>query len=1330
MGAGNTEAAESTLAGVDDVQLCKEKCKELCVNLEKRESKVGSLLERKSLAANTLLKGTLERAYLRIGKDRPISAGPVTAIADKQSLFTYASKLSVGDDHFTIKFRNNPKSHKIERLWVGPVGAAVPEHGEDDSSLTLLFKAGYEEDKNDVEFELYARRPEISTSRKHSRLHFGDEHLLTINSGKPLPEIPREKFDVLAIRRYHRDKGWVLIFLLYWIIEIGVAIHAFANGRPSRVIHGVDSYGNICGTNNELVDLSNKPNLWYPDPGATRALCVTACPSLNGTFVDDYLARLSGNTSVAVPLLPVTIATVDLGHRCLPLDGTATANIVSASASLFADVQNGWTSTLVTCVAAFVLGMVWIQAMLTKPRALVGISSCLAHLGLALFAVSFLLSYFTINLPEGLKDLPLSTTRQLVDNKAQTFIVCVGLVSCALLFYLLYKDCKVKNDTGNAMKVFDLTTEALKACNISMVTANCLPKKRPSCISHTVPQTGTEDVRVEVDNTKDSHLQSTAVAQKWNARPVMTFPIYNFLILLAFLIVWLLVFFHLISLGTIEQTCECVKSLASCSCNRYFRFDDGARWFALVHLYGLLWGACLVVNVSRVTMSMAVSTWYFSEAKDLEVRTVPADLVRSSYRKTILHHSGSLLKASFYHPILFIARPLAFALLQVRGVFSCVGRVTFCCRGCIRSVLLSCCCFQTIAYLDIRAAMQQIALRGSSFLRGASVGTKLKMRNEARVRGLGDAIAFKLMFGKVSLFGMSFFLGFVHLRYVSAAGVGSVGAPVIVLCLNAIVAYATMSLFVSQYSISIETILQDFYEDCERNIRSTEVFMPLEFRKFIDDYGYYASGTFPSDPTAMYTKLFNAKTLGVLHVATKETLCHYVTTMDGVLSDRREWPEENEGWYLKADRPLDHESQPRNTLDVYHKKYGRTFVDNFLTLLRIPATAKSLAGDKPWRSGLKHIEWDQIRLPVHGGGYHKLKPLDPKVVAEKAPHDPHLHSIKDGQVKAYHGFMEKGVHAQSSEQQCLQYGQASIDLMVNLKTLRVARRLVDAEEDPNITCATPASLSEEEKRTYLEDNGFGNASFRAWCAENDLVLEKVEKYKTSRHPKLSFAKDAFVFLHQTFYFYDSARSWVPVEPVDVIKGDVGSSGTINNLYVAILRLNGIVARCLSGAWLWSNDGSYTAQGIQRGATEGEMLAMDFQKRTMSEFYLDQIGWIPTDATPTRLSANVDPTARRERGKLGKYGWRKDLTMTCMANFGNDSGMLLLNTSGFEMGKPMVQLGPAGRSMGRVLLNQREFQCTDLQVSAYKPTAGFKDELLGAKEALSPVDPNAEKSQCK
>ena len=1343
----------------DDIKLCKENVKEFLNIFATKKANFSHILEKKSLAANSLLKGTCNRAFKRMADQKIVVDGAknVVEISDKNSLFKYEAPIQVGSRKFIMRFRNNEKSHKIECLWLGKPGEKIPEDGEEKSSLMMLFKEGYRPENSDIEFQLPVRRNKAyAKSSKAGRLTFGDEHLLTINMGKPLPEIPRDKFDVQLRHRYHRDKAWVVLFFIYWIVEIGMAIHAFANGRPARVLYGIDSLGNLCGEKSDIIDLSTKTHLFYAAPEETNGLklCVANCPSTNDTVIENYIFNLlnHGNSTSGGATIRSNMPTVVLANRCLPT-GSGSTTVLSVSATLFADAVNGWKSTFVTCIAAFLLGFIWMKLMLSKPTFVLNFAFTIAILGLLLFTGVFLVSYAIVTPPAGMDN----STSYLVDPGVQTLVLVFSLISFCFLLYIIYKSCRLRKDFGNASKVFDLTSEALRDCNIAIIHANCCIPTKQNLTEKTGDGEGkiadASDVEIENgEEAKDTNEEGVAPKPKAiNIRPILTFPIYNFIILVSFIVLWMLVFLHLISLGNIEQVCECIKSLDNCMCSRYFEFDTGARWFAIVHLYGLFWGVSLIVNVTRVTISMTVSTWYFSEAKDLEVRTLPPEIVRSSYRRTLWHHSGSLLKASFYTPVVVILRPLSFFLLQIRDMFSCVGRITFCCRGCIRVILLSCCGFQQLAYLDIRAAMQQIALHGSSFIRGATVGTKLKMRNEDRVKGLENALSFKLLFGKLSIFCFSFFIGWLYFRAIDQTAVGSIGAPIIVLVLNSIVAFATMSLFVEQYDMSIETILQDFFEDCERNMRSTEVFMPPEFRKFIDDYGYYTSGTFPSDPTAMYRKLFNANKLGVMHVATKEVLCQYVTTYDAQLNDKTKYPEEKEGYYIKGNIPLKHESQPRNSLDIYHFKYGRLVADNINALFRIPFTAKSLVGeDESWTKGLKKIQWDQIKLPIRGGGYHKLRKLDPSMVAKRAPNDPHLNLIKSGEIICYHSDIERGLAEQDSEQQCLDNGSTSIRILVNMRTLRVARRLIDAEEDSSVAIATPAPLSGEEKAKYLEDNGFDNAAFKKWCEENELCMKKVPKYEKLKHPELSFAKDAFIFLHQTYYFYDSARSWVPVKPVDVIKGDIGSSGTINNLYVAILRYNGIVARCLSGAWLWSNDGTYTAEGVQRGATEGEMLALDMQRRTMSEFYLPKVGWIPTDATPTRLSYNFDPTVRRARARMGKYGWNKNLSMTCLANFGNDSGLLLLNSAGFEMGRPKVQIGPVGNDMGKysesyhtgnsnrpdfkdgkgISLNNREFMCTDLAVSSYQPEKGMKDDLFNAIETLTPVDPNPEYGKVK
>ena len=84
-------------------------------------------------------------------------------------------------------------------------------------------------------------------SIKGKGVSFADDRALQVGMGKPLPELPRNKFNVVFIRRYYRDGAWILLFVLYWIVQISLSINAFAKGSPSRLFSGFDSLGEICG---------------------------------------------------------------------------------------------------------------------------------------------------------------------------------------------------------------------------------------------------------------------------------------------------------------------------------------------------------------------------------------------------------------------------------------------------------------------------------------------------------------------------------------------------------------------------------------------------------------------------------------------------------------------------------------------------------------------------------------------------------------------------------------------------------------------------------------------------------------------------------------------------------------------------------------------------------------------------------------------------------------------------------------------------------------------------------------------------------------------------
>jgi hypothetical protein len=96
----------------------------------------------------------------------------------------------------------------------------------------------------------------------------------------------------IAPTRQCTDVPCLFLFLTYWGGMIYVGISAHQQGHPAKILHGLDSFGNYCGTvnmrGNVTIDLSDAPNLYYLNPlelldaanhAHARAVCVPECPS-------------------------------------------------------------------------------------------------------------------------------------------------------------------------------------------------------------------------------------------------------------------------------------------------------------------------------------------------------------------------------------------------------------------------------------------------------------------------------------------------------------------------------------------------------------------------------------------------------------------------------------------------------------------------------------------------------------------------------------------------------------------------------------------------------------------------------------------------------------------------------------------------------------------------------------------------------------------------------------------------------------------------------------------------------------------------------------------
>mgnify|MGYP007000211749 len=83
-------------------------------------------------------------------------------------------------------------------------------------------------------------------------------------------EIPRYKLNPLLIRRRKTDTCCLFILFLFWVFIFFVSKHAIEYGDTNRLLFGVDSLGNTCGSTNSEgsklgVDLTNEKYLWWPD---------------------------------------------------------------------------------------------------------------------------------------------------------------------------------------------------------------------------------------------------------------------------------------------------------------------------------------------------------------------------------------------------------------------------------------------------------------------------------------------------------------------------------------------------------------------------------------------------------------------------------------------------------------------------------------------------------------------------------------------------------------------------------------------------------------------------------------------------------------------------------------------------------------------------------------------------------------------------------------------------------------------------------------------------------------------------------------------------------
>ncbi|XP_041976580.1 choline transporter-like 1 isoform X2 [Aricia agestis] len=95
------------------------------------------------------------------------------------------------------------------------------------------------------------------------------------------------------------DVLWLVLYIIFWILMLIVAIISFMYGNPQRLINGFDSFGNTCGvkSNKKLIEhpssgisTVDKSYLFFMDVKELRRslkICVKQCPNKNMETLSD-----------------------------------------------------------------------------------------------------------------------------------------------------------------------------------------------------------------------------------------------------------------------------------------------------------------------------------------------------------------------------------------------------------------------------------------------------------------------------------------------------------------------------------------------------------------------------------------------------------------------------------------------------------------------------------------------------------------------------------------------------------------------------------------------------------------------------------------------------------------------------------------------------------------------------------------------------------------------------------------------------------------------------------------------------------------------------------
>ncbi|XP_044528013.1 choline transporter-like protein 3 isoform X1 [Gracilinanus agilis] len=568
-------------------------------------------------------------------------------------------------------------------------------------------------------------------------------------------------------------------------------------GAAGRLVFGYDSYGNVCGKKNSPVegaplsgqDMTKKKHVFFMNSCYLElkdlkinsiALCVSSCPEQqldtledvqlfaknNGSFLCVYnlnFANYTQNVSAAslCPRLPVPPSkSFPLFNRCIPqtpecysVFASVLINDVDSLHRTLSGIMSGKDTVLGLCILAIALSLIMVFILRFITTLLLHIFISLVVLGLLFVSgVLWWLYYDYIN------DLSIELDTERENMKCLLGFAIISTVITVVLLILIFV---LRERIQLTVDLFQVTSKT-------------------------------------ISNTPFLLLQ----------------PLWTFIILIFFWVLWVAV---LLSLGTAGTAQVMTGGRVE------YQLLSGIRYMWWYHLIGLIWTSEFILACQQMTIAGAVVTCYFNRNKsDPPRRPILSSLVTLFY-----YHQGTVVKGSFLITMVRIPRTVFTYLsnaLKEKEDSACTKYIHKCCFCCLWFL------DKCLSHLTQNAYIAT-SINGTDFCTSAKDTLNILSKNPGHVASitcLGDFIIF---LGKMFVVYFTVFGGLMAFNYHRELQVWAIP-----LLLVAFFAYLVAHNFLSVFETVLDALFLCFVIDMETNDGSPEkpYFMDQELMSFVN----------------------------------------------------------------------------------------------------------------------------------------------------------------------------------------------------------------------------------------------------------------------------------------------------------------------------------------------------------------------------------------------------------------------------------------------------------------------------------------------------------------